>query len=85
MYTSKLRCVGGSVMFAVPKPILDSLGLEPNAEVGLTISEGRLIVEPRTRPRYTLGELLAQCDADAPLSDEEQEWLNVEATGREII
>jgi antitoxin ChpS len=85
MYRSKLRAVGGSVMFAIPKPILDSLGLGPNAEVDLTISEGRLIVEPRARPRYTLAELLAQCDTSAPRSEEEQAWLDDEPVGRETI
>jgi hypothetical protein len=28
MYTAKLRAVGGSVMFAIPKPMLDGLDLQ---------------------------------------------------------
>jgi hypothetical protein len=35
------------------------------------------------KPRYTLEELLAQCDPEAPLSDEEREWLDAPAVGRE--
>jgi antitoxin ChpS len=85
MYKAKLRSVGGSVMFAIPKPILDSLDLRPNTEVSLSISEGRLVVEPNSRPRYTLAELLAQCDPSAPRTDEEQAWLDDEPVGREII
>lgn len=85
MYKAKLRSVGGSVMFAIPKPILDSLDLRPNAEVSLSISEGCLVVEPHSRPRYTLAELLAQCDPSAPRTDEEQAWLDDEPVGREII
>ncbi len=41
-----LRTVGGSVMFAIPKAILENLNLAPNRQVGLSVSEGRLIVEP---------------------------------------
>lgn len=85
MYKAKLRSVGGSVMFAIPKPILESLDLRPDTEVSLSISEGRLVVEPRSRPRYTLAELLAQCDPSAPRTDEEQAWLDDEPVGREII
>jgi putative transposase len=38
MLFSTLRTVGGSVMFAIPEPILDGLGLSANTQVGLSIS-----------------------------------------------
>lgn len=85
MLLATLRTVGGSVMFAIPKPILDGLGLSPNAQVGLSVSEGRLIVEPQPRRRYTLAELMAQCDLTAPRSEESQHWLAAEPTGREAL
>ena len=85
MYTAKLRSVGGSVMFAIPKPILVSLGLQPNTQVDLSISEGCLIVEPHLSRHYTLAELLAQCDPSVPLTSEEQEWLDTETIGREVL
>ena len=66
MHLITLRAVGGSVMFAIPKAILDGLGLAPNAQVGLSVEDGRIIVEPHPRPRYSLDELLAQCDSSAP-------------------
>jgi antitoxin ChpS len=59
--------------------------LQVNAQVGLSVSEGRLIVDPHPRRRYTLEELMAQCDPSAPLTDEEQAWLDAEPVGREII
>ena len=34
----------------------------------------RLVVEPEQRPRYTLDELLAQCNPKAPRSMREREW-----------
>ncbi len=85
MLLTTLRTVGGSVMFAIPKPILEGLGLSANTQVGLSVSGGRLIVEPHPRPRYTLAELLEQCDLSAPATDESRAWLDAGPVGREII
>ena len=59
MHTSNLRKVGGSVMLAVPPALLDVLQLTAGAKVGMTVDNGRLIVEAVARPRYTMEELLA--------------------------
>jgi antitoxin ChpS len=72
-------------MFAIPKSILASLGLEPNAQVGLSVSDGKLIVEPRPRPHYTLADLVAQCDQEAPKTDEDRAWLEAKPMGREAL
>jgi antitoxin ChpS len=90
MHTTSLRKVGGSVMLAVPPALLDILRLAPGAEVGLAIESGRLVVEPHPRNRYPLEELLAQCGHKARRAKgiarkQEQEWLNSQAVGREII
>jgi antitoxin ChpS len=85
MHTTHLRKVGGSVMLAVPRPVLDALGLRPGAEVGIEIERGRLVVEPPKRPRYTLNELLAQCDSKARRTKAEREWLDNKPVGRELI
>ncbi len=66
MHTTNLRKVGGSVMLAVPSPLLDLLRLRPGAKVGLAVERGRLIVQAQQRPRYTLDQLLAECDSKAP-------------------
>jgi antitoxin ChpS len=63
MHTTILRKVGGSVMLAVPPALLDVLHLAAGSKVGLAVENGRLMMEPAARPRYTLDELLAQCDA----------------------
>ncbi len=62
MHTTNLRKVGGSVMMAVPPALLDLLHIGAGAKVGLAVDNGRLVVDPQPRPRYTLDELLAQCD-----------------------
>jgi antitoxin ChpS len=59
--------------------------LQPGAKVGIAVHSGRLVVEPHPRPRYTLEELLAQCDSKAPRNKEEREWLNGKPAGRELI
>jgi antitoxin ChpS len=85
MHTTSLRKVGGSVMLAVPPALLDILRLRPGAKVGLAVQGGRLVVEPQQRPRYTLEELLAQCNAKAPRSKEDREWLDSNMVGDELI
>jgi len=85
MLISKLRNVGGSVMFAIPKPILEGLGLTANSEVALSVANGRLIVEPNPKPRYRLADLVAQCDANVQHAEEDRLWLDDEPRGREAI
>jgi antitoxin ChpS len=85
MHTTHLRKVGGSVMLAVPRALLDILNLQPGAKVGIAVESGRLVVEPRQRPRYTLDELLALCDPKAPRTKEEREWLDSRPAGGEIL
>lgn len=85
MHFTYLRKVGGSVMLAVPPPVLDMLELQPGARVGIAVEGGRLIVEPSTRRRYTLDELLAQCEPAADLSDEDREWLGAKPVGDELL
>ena len=85
MHTTNLRKVGGSVMLAVPPALLDVLELRAGARVDIGIEEGRLIVAPRTRPSYTLDELLAQCDETAPADQEDRAWLEARPLGNELL
>ena len=75
----------GSSGLDVPPARLEILQLQPGAKVGVTIESGRLVVEPRQRPRYSWDELLAQCDPQAPRSRKEKEWLGGEPVGDELI
>ncbi len=83
MHTTNLRKVGGSVMLAVPPAFLDQLHLQAGATVGLAVDHGRLVVEPRPRPRYTLAELLAASDYSQPA--QEREWVDAPAVGGELL
>jgi antitoxin ChpS len=87
VHTTKLRKVGGSVMVVVPPAMLDQLHLKAGATVGLAIDGDRLILQPQPKPRYTLDELLAKCDASSPapeMSEEDRLWLNLPPVGREL-
>ena len=81
----RLRKVGGSVMLAIPKPMLDALDLAPDASVGLSIKGGRLVVDPKKHRRYSLDELLALCNPSARRSRADREWLASGPAGRELI
>jgi antitoxin ChpS len=85
MQKVQLRKVGGSVMLTLPRPILQLLGVGPGATVGLGVEAGRLIIDPLPKPRYSLDELLSQCDPLAPLSNEDRAWLADEAAGSELL
>jgi antitoxin ChpS len=85
MHTTNLRKVGGSIMLTVPPALLDLLQLRPGATVGISVEQGRLVVEPHRRRRYTLEELLAQCDASADPSEEDRQWAGSPPVGRELI
>jgi antitoxin ChpS len=85
VFTTKLRKVGGSVMLAIPPAVLDMLQMRPGAAVGLSVDAGHLVVDPQVRPRYTLDELLAQCDASADITVEDRVWLDGEPLGGELL
>jgi antitoxin ChpS len=85
MHTTNLRKVGGSVMLAVPPILLKLLQLEPGATVAVDVEDGRLVVEPQRKPRYTLEELLASSDYSQPQPLEEREWVDAPAVGGELI
>ncbi len=86
MHIAKLRQVGGSVMVAIPPAFLDQLHLAPRAEVGLAIEGGRLVIAPAAaRPTYSLAELLAQCDPDAPMPAVDADWTAGREIGAELI
>ena len=85
MHTTSLRKVGGSIMLAIPPVFLDQLQLQAGAIVGMTVSGGHLVINPKPKPRYSLAELLAASDYSQPQPVEEREWVNAPAVGRELI
>ena len=83
--TTNLRKVGGSVMLTVPPALLDILDLRSGAEVGLAVESGNLVVKPLRRPRYSLAQLLKQCNPRASRARKTNTWVSDKPVGRELI
>ena len=60
MATATLRQSGGSVILAIPKALLEALGLSANSRVELGVSGRSLTVTPG----YSIDELVAGIRAD---------------------
>ena len=71
----------------IPQALARALGLAAGGRMGVSVEEGKLIAEPasKPRPRFALEDLLAQCDPSAPLSAEDEVWLNDPPQGSELI
>ncbi|MGD0960573.1 MAG: AbrB/MazE/SpoVT family DNA-binding domain-containing protein [Methylomonas sp.] len=85
MHTTLLRKVGGSTMLAVPSAFLDQLHIKAGSIVGMEVENGRLVIKPQSCPRYSLDELLAQCETSAEITAEDRAWLDSGAVGGELI
>lgn len=85
MQTVNLRKVGGSVMLTVPRAMLDELRLGAGATVGISVQDGRMVIEPQPRPRYTLEGLLAEMASGEAALPDDPDWVNGAAVGREIL
>ena len=85
MHSTNLRKVGGSVMLAVPPALLDLLKLGVGAKVDIGVENGRLVIEPKVRPTYTLDELLAQCDEYGTPPGEDRAWTDAGPVGKELL
>ena len=78
-----LRNFGNSVGLVIPKQVREALHMQAGQTVRLETSAQGLLI--RRAHKYTLDELLAQCDASATAIDAEQaSWIDAPAAGREL-
>jgi antitoxin ChpS len=85
MLKASLSEIEGAVMLAVPEAVLQMLDLKAGSVVALNVDGGRLVVEPQRRPKYTLQELLDQCDFSLPVSEEDRLWMDSPPVGKELL
>lgn len=85
MLTINLRKVGGSIMFTVPRSLLESLELNENSSLSVSVVNGAIVAQPQKRKQYLLADLMAQCDLSAALSVESALWLTDGPVGNEKI
>ncbi|MGS9149601.1 AbrB/MazE/SpoVT family DNA-binding domain-containing protein, partial [Salmonella enterica subsp. enterica serovar Infantis] len=81
LYTTHLKKVGGSVMLAVTPEEVKTLALSTDRDVGMTIDNGWLIIEPHKRPRNSHEQKLAQTEQHAENSNEDRERMDAPAEG----
>ncbi len=57
---TKIQKWGNSLAFRIPKPFALEIGLDQNSVVEVSVSEGKLMIEPVNVPEYSLEQLLEQ-------------------------
>ncbi|MBE7566363.1 AbrB/MazE/SpoVT family DNA-binding domain-containing protein [Acidithiobacillus thiooxidans] len=84
MNQTKIQKWGHSMALRIPATTIRSWGVGEGQAVSLEIENGALVARPAQK-RYTLDELLSQCDFTQPISAEEREWIDAPSAGIEEI
>ena len=74
---------GNSSGMVIPNVVMKELNLRPGQSVEAQVSNNQLILTPISR-RYSLDELLAQCDMNATELSEQDDWGKSTPAGDEI-
>jgi antitoxin ChpS len=83
MYRSIVQKSGDELVLTIPLEMKERLGLEAGASVDSELDQHHLVVRPARK--YTLQELLDQCDCTLPVAEEDKAWEAMPPVGREII
>jgi antitoxin ChpS len=82
MAFATVQRLGETLVMVVPAELQKELSLTEGSRLEMQADHGKVSVRRR---KYTLQELLDQCDYSLPMSEEEREWLDAPAVGRELI
>lgn len=81
-----IRKIGNSSGAIIPSAMLKKLDLKEGDTIEITEEGSRIVIQPKTeRPKYSLDELLLECDKQAELSNELQDWDTAGAVGKELL
>ncbi len=82
MMRTTIRKIENANGIIIPPHLLQKLGLKTGDKVNVDVQDGQIVII-KANPKYTVEELLEQCDPDAPLSEEVKEWVQMKPVGRE--
>ncbi|QXH35087.1 AbrB/MazE/SpoVT family DNA-binding domain-containing protein [Pseudomonas muyukensis] len=81
----KIQQWGNSAAIRIPSTVLKQMRLEVGATLSLDTAGESMVLKPvRAKPKYTLEELMAQCDLNAPEPEDMAAWNSLSAVGREM-
>ncbi|MGC7840737.1 AbrB/MazE/SpoVT family DNA-binding domain-containing protein [Pseudomonas wayambapalatensis] len=81
----KIQQWGNSAAIRLPSTILKQMRLSVGSVLSLDTATGSLVFKPvRSKPKYKLEDLMAQCDLGAPEPDELAAWNAIRPVGREV-
>jgi len=73
---------GNSAGIRLPKHLLEEVGAKVGECFDVTLADHSIVLRT-ARPQYTLADLLAECDLNAPAPDLGA-WDNVQPVGQEV-
>ncbi|NOQ79545.1 MAG: AbrB/MazE/SpoVT family DNA-binding domain-containing protein [Gammaproteobacteria bacterium] len=83
---TNIRKIGNSAGMILPAVILKKLHLSEGDEIEISENGNQILLTPKqNKPKYTLKELLAQCDLKAPMPEAVKEWDEVQPAGLESL
>ncbi len=80
----KIQQWGNSAAIRLPAAVLKQMRLGVGSTLSLDTAGEALVLKPvRSKPKYTLEELMAQCELDAPEPADMADWNAMRPVGRE--
>ncbi len=83
---TNIRKIGNSEGLIVPAIILRSIQLYEGDQFEIKEEDNKIVIVPvRAKPKYSLKQLLAECDESAPMPNELTDWNCDAPVGNELI
>jgi len=81
----KIQQWGNSAAIRLPAAVLKQMQLGVGSTLSLDTAGETMVLKPlRTKPKYTLEALMAQCDLTAPEPADMADWNAMRPVGREV-
>lgn len=80
-----IRKLGNSAGLILPATLLREMKLSIGETVTAEHVDGALVLKPAAKKRYTVAELVAQCDLTAPVPADMAAWERMEPVGKELL